>query len=297
MIDQVPTLQELSVGRIVDGEVLSGANLSHAAGNLERFYIYSCPPEILVADLSGLKSVSLFEARDTELTLRGMPALHGISLGFVNSGTSLSSDDTTLAALSWLCYWQCDLDLLDVPVWVETMYIENIEDCAITGGENLKQLQIYEGSDLTFEDMPVLREIQCTSNFGGTLSLQDLPALQHFILMTEEGRWSPQVDFERVDNLRAIDAPWWRPNDEQVAAICRLPRLEHLVISRAFVSPAIIPVLMEVDTLRFLRYPRYMYNVGDTDYAQMRRDFPQPGIRIHGPATSAESGERWSPDP
>ncbi len=197
---------------------------------------------------------------------------------------------------------------LIIPSNVHNLVIYEITQSTITGGKDLETLTIYSSADVTIESLPTLTRFECDRS-SAALTLRDLPQLEHLVLMTREDNSKPAVVLAGVDNLRAIDAPWWRPNwttgDQALQQILELPRLEHLVIPRATLAPECLPLLQQMEALRFLRLPRQMLSSGpdgmnkwqETDYEWLRREFPQPGIRIHGPPRVSEQDDRWTPSP
>lgn len=306
VLECVPTLSELNVRRVTEGEQVSFDDLSQGGRQLKSLYIANdCRPSFTIAGFPLLEWIHINSMEDAELILRDLPMLESVRFWHVNERTRLTHD----FMLPFLSYESAVAQRIVVPSLVRELYIGNGKGSTITGGAYLTQLKIFEGDDVTIENSPVLSRLECTSSIGGTLTLNNLPQLEHFILMSVEGYSRPNVVLDGVDNLRAIDAPWWRPNwttgDPALLQIVELPRLEHLVIPRATLTPEYLPLLQQMETLRFLRLPRQLLSVSaegrnewqETDFNQLRRDFPQPSIRIHGPPRINEQDDRWTPSP
>jgi hypothetical protein len=293
---RLPKVEVAHIGTLTDADADAVIDLQ-GRSQLQQLWISGCPRELTMAGFPDLQFLTLDQMKDASLTIRELPSLEQLYLTDVNAGTSLEYD----APLKQLAYGTPKFERLEVPPRVFNMYIQHLSGCTVTGGEDLKSLTIYESSDVTVEGMPALRQLECTRFSGGTTQLRDLPRLEHLVLMDVVGFHSPTMVFEGVDNLRAIDAPWWGADDAQVKALCALPKLEHLVISRAEVTRGILPFLQGVETLRFLRFPREVREARhfavEVDFDELRREFPQPGIRIHGPARQSEEGDRWTPTP
>jgi hypothetical protein len=294
LLSRVPRLEFLRCRQIINGNVLSAANVAGGGSHLRSLAISECKPSLTVEGFPALEKLRLGDVTDANVTVRRLPALREISISYANEGTTLTLD----APLQKLSYDRLETPQLVVPAGVETLSILNVDRCTITGGDDLTALKISESCDITVADMPALKSIVFATSTGGDFTLRNLPQLEHLMLMTKENHVSPTLQLDGVDNLRAIDAPWWRTDDAHVAALCELPRLEHLVISRATIDAETIELLQEVETLRLLRLPRRVTSAPERemDFVQLRQRFSQPGIRIHGPhIPMVESEQFWTP--
>ncbi len=304
LLESAPSLEVLEFGRVSDGDRIAFEELSQGGVSLRHLIIEECKPSLTIAGFPRLELVEIDSMEDANLNVRDLPMLLEISFQSANAETTLTHDFT----LPRLSYGMADAGELIIPANVHNLVIYEITQSTITGGKDLETLTIYSSADVTIESLPTLTRFECDRN-SAALTLRDLPQLEHLVLMTREDNSRPTVVLAGVDNLRAIDAPWWRPNwttgDPALLQIVELPRLEHLVIPRATLAPECLPLLQQMETLRFLRLPRQLLTQvaegrnewQETDYEWLRREFPQPGIRIHGPPRVSEQDDRWSPLP